>query len=156
MSLRRSASSFSTLRESNVSPSMPTTRAQWNSLPASMPAQALSMRTSVSLAFASSPLEHPADGSLRSEFSPISISGQGLLIGTEGRFHQSHRTAEMYKPSSVPWAPSGLCTRTTQTMVGIMYRDGSGKKYLGSGRNPVFSPDGNMIAFVNGDVGGTP
>jgi Tol biopolymer transport system component len=37
-----------------------------------------------------------------------------------------------------------------------MYRDGSGKKYLGSGRNPVFSPDGNMIAFVNGDVGGTP
>src|SRR5215211_27540 len=73
MSLRRSASSFSTLRESNVSPSMPTTRAQWNSLPASMPAQALSMRTSVSLAFASSPLEHPADGSLRSEFSPISI-----------------------------------------------------------------------------------
>jgi Tol biopolymer transport system component len=37
-----------------------------------------------------------------------------------------------------------------------MYRDGSGKKYLGSGRNPVFSPDGNMIAFVNGDVGGRP
>jgi hypothetical protein len=38
----------------------------------------------------------------------------------------------------------------------IMYRDGSGKKYLGSGPNPVFSPDANMIALVNGDFGGTP
>jgi hypothetical protein len=37
-----------------------------------------------------------------------------------------------------------------------MYRDGSGKKYLGSGPNPVFSPDANMIALVNGDFGGTP
>src|SRR5215210_6421450 len=46
-----------------------------------MPAQALSMTTSTPRLPYSLPSERPADGSLRSDFSPISISGRGLHRG---------------------------------------------------------------------------
>jgi transposase InsO family protein len=64
------------------------------------------------------PVEHPADGSLCSDSTPISMSGQGLLIGAEGRFQTSHRMAELRKPSSAPWASSRLHTRTTARKIG--------------------------------------
>jgi len=64
------------------------------------------------------PVEHPADGSLCSDSTPISMSGQGLLIGAEGRFQTSHRMAELRKPSSAPGASSRLRTRTTDRKIG--------------------------------------
>ncbi len=68
------------------------------------------------------PSEHPADGSLRSDFSPISISGRGLQREPRG---DSSRAIERQAFSShprPPWASSRIRTWTTRIKVGRLSR----------------------------------
>src|SRR5215216_5132361 len=111
MSFKRSTSSFSTLQESISAPEASSTQAQWNSLPASMPAQTLPMTTS-SARLPALALRDPADGSLHSDFSLISISGQVLLIKGRGAILlEPSLAAELQKPSSAPRASSKIHAR---------------------------------------------
>jgi hypothetical protein len=49
------------------------------------------------------PVEDPADGSLQSEFSPISISGRSLLVRGRGAIPiEPSPAAEISKPSPAP------------------------------------------------------
>jgi hypothetical protein len=130
MSLERSASSFSTLRELRISPEASSTHAQWNSFPASMPAQTWGWMFAVhhrhllrpSL-MSTLPPEDPADGSLCSESwaspSPISISGQGLLDRGRGAipFKPSDGRAQRAILGPYGQASSRNCTRTTNTKI---------------------------------------
>src|SRR3712207_2995769 len=89
MSLRRSASSFSTLRERRISPEASSTHAQWKLFPASMPVHTLGedVRCSplppppffASLRSLGGPRRRLLMHSESSWASPISISGRGLL-----------------------------------------------------------------------------
>jgi hypothetical protein len=105
MSATRSASSFSTLRESSSVPEASTTCAQWNPLPTSTPAQAFSSTTTTSVVLAYGlALGIPAGGSLCGELpSRISISGRELLCEDRGAIrHEPSLAAEVCKPSPVP------------------------------------------------------
>src|SRR5215216_2451302 len=107
-----------------------------------MPTQTLSTATSIPRSPISLPLEHPADGSLRSDFSLISISDRGLhggrgaiplepsngrpsraIPGPAGviqdmRLHDTHKGREVF--SKVKELTRKAGARTREALIGAM------------------------------------
>ena len=73
-----------------------------------------------SMAYIRPPVEDPADGSLRSEYSPISISGQSLH-GDRGAIPIEPSSGRGFKAILGPLGVIQISIQTTQTMVGRIH-----------------------------------
>ena len=151
MSFERSASSFSTLRESNSVPEASSMWAQWDSLPASTPSHAFSMMTTPpSLAVGSLLSESTPPTAPYVANSPLrrSLLAVGASVGGEGQFFHSHLSWRgVLKPSSAPLcASSRICAWTTPIKVGRCSRKSVSRMLHGiphRGGEMPFSPPGH-------------